>query len=182
MFFMQSTSHFIMFKWKLNQEEGAFIGAIFDSDRALMLLDTTVGDGETKTGSCTDFFHGKKWIGGARSHSPSGRLSSWTSIRRPRRSNVAANCAAWIDIIFPFMECKKGQACARLSPVPEIGLHADSIQHATSVPGQIQAASRSGNAPVWFAEWKRSGPLSLPPSCASANEKSRVRAERRSTL
>jgi hypothetical protein len=31
------------------------------------------------------------------------------------------------------MERKREQACARLSPVPAIGLHADSILHATSV-------------------------------------------------
>src|SRR5260370_5209695 len=74
------------------------------------------------------------------SHSSSGKLSSWASIRRPRRSNVAANCAAWIDIVSPFMECNRGQACARLSPVPAIWLHADSIQHATSV--QVRSAYR----------------------------------------
>ncbi len=32
------------FKWKLNQEEGSFVGAIFDRDRALMLLATPVGE------------------------------------------------------------------------------------------------------------------------------------------
>ena len=35
---------------------------MFDRDGALVLLDTTVGDGETKTGSRTDFFGGKKRI------------------------------------------------------------------------------------------------------------------------
>jgi len=40
-----------LFKWKLNQEEGSFVKAIFDHDGALMLLDTTVRNRETKTGS-----------------------------------------------------------------------------------------------------------------------------------
>jgi hypothetical protein len=51
-----------MFKWKLNQEEGAFIWAIFDNYGALMFLDNTVCNRETKACSCTDFFCGKKWI------------------------------------------------------------------------------------------------------------------------
>src|SRR5258708_26796847 len=32
------------FKWKLNQEEGSLVRAMFDRDRALMLLDTPVGE------------------------------------------------------------------------------------------------------------------------------------------
>src|SRR5258708_5945016 len=51
-----------LFKWKLNQEEGSFVRAIFDRDRALMLLDSTVRNRETKTGSRTDFFCSKEWI------------------------------------------------------------------------------------------------------------------------
>jgi hypothetical protein len=31
-----------------------------------------------------------------------------------------ADCVAWLAIIFPFRECKSGQACARLSPVPKL--------------------------------------------------------------
>src|SRR5260221_11463434 len=41
-------------------------------------------------------------FGGTQSHSPCGRLSSWASIRRPRRSNVVANSVAWLGIIVPF--------------------------------------------------------------------------------
>src|SRR5258706_11690562 len=46
---------------------------------------------------------------GPRSHRPSGRLSNWASTRRPRRSKLVANCVAWLDILFPFLVCKRSE-------------------------------------------------------------------------
>ena len=74
-------------------------------------------------------------------HMQRHQLSLFRAIpARPTFVVSLMSCAAWIDIVSPFMEYKKGQACARLSPVPAVGLHADSLLHATSV--QVRSAYR----------------------------------------